>query len=88
MPARTRAVVDVIGALLLLLPSCFLLVYTSIPFIRTSLAVWEGSPDPGGLPARYLLKMAIPAGFILLALQGVSQLVKDLAVFRGKELAS
>ncbi|HEY7364028.1 MAG TPA: TRAP transporter small permease subunit [Methylomirabilota bacterium] len=76
---RARARVDLIGALVFLFPTCFLLVSTSIPFIQASLAVLEGSPDPGGLPGRYLLKMAIPAGFVLLGLQGISELVKSFA---------
>jgi TRAP-type mannitol/chloroaromatic compound transport system permease small subunit len=87
MSPRARALVDVIGGLLFLFPSCFLIVFTSIPFVRASLAVLEGSPDPGGLPGRFLLKMAIPLGFSLLALQGVSELVKNVAALRGKEIA-
>jgi TRAP-type mannitol/chloroaromatic compound transport system permease small subunit len=87
MSRRGQALVDVIGGLLFLFPSCFLIVYTSIPFIRASVAVLEGSPDPGGLPGRFLLKMAIPLGFSLLALQGISELVKSVAALSGKELA-
>jgi TRAP-type mannitol/chloroaromatic compound transport system permease small subunit len=79
---RARAWVDLVGGVLFLFPTCFLLVSTSIPFIRASLAVLEGSPDPGGLPARYLLKMAIPAGFALLGLQGISELVKNFDALR------
>lgn len=86
MSRRGRAVVDVIGGLLFLFPSCFLIVFTSIPFIRASVAVLEGSPDPGGLPGRFLLKMAIPLGFSLLALQGISELVKNVATLGGKEI--
>jgi TRAP-type mannitol/chloroaromatic compound transport system permease small subunit len=87
MPRRAQALIDVVGSLLFLFPSCFLIVYTSIPFIRASLAVLEGSPDPGGLPGRFLLKMAIPLGFSLLALQGLSELVKNVATLRGEEIA-
>jgi len=60
-----------------------LLNVTSIPFIRQSLFVLEGSPDPGGLPGRYLLKMAIPVGFVLLGLQGISELIKNFDALRG-----
>lgn len=85
MSPRTRAWIDLVGGLLFLFPTCFLLISTSIPFIRVSLTFLEGSPDPGGLPARYLLKMAIPAGFGLLALQGLSELVKNfVALQEGK----
>jgi len=80
---QKRALVDLVCGLLFLFPTCFLLVMTAIPFVVSSLSVLEGSPDPGGLPARYLLKMAIPAGFLLLGLQGVSELVKNFAAVRG-----
>jgi TRAP-type mannitol/chloroaromatic compound transport system permease small subunit len=87
MSRRAQALVDVIGGLLFLFPSCFLIVFTSVPFIRASVGVLEGSPDPGGLPGRFLLKMAIPLGFGLLALQGISELVKNVAALSGKEIA-
>jgi TRAP-type mannitol/chloroaromatic compound transport system permease small subunit len=77
MSPRARALVDVVCGVLFLFPTCFLLVWTSIPFVRASVAVLEGSPDPGGLPARYLLKLAIPVSFALLALQGASELIKN-----------
>ena len=77
MSPKGKATVDLVCGLLFLFPTCFLLVWTSIPFIKASVAVLEGSADPGGLPGRYLLKMAIPAGFILLGLQGISELVKN-----------
>jgi TRAP-type mannitol/chloroaromatic compound transport system permease small subunit len=80
---RTRAVVDVVGSVVFLFPTSFLLVWTSVPFVRASLAVLEGSPDPGGLPGRYVLKMAIPLGFLLLGLQGISELIKNVDVLRG-----
>lgn len=88
MPKKSQALVDVIGSLLFLFPSCFLIIYTSMPFIQASVAVLEGSPDPGGLPGRFLLKMAIPLGFGLLALQGISELVKNVVTLAGKETAA
>ncbi len=74
---RRQALVNFVFALLFLFPTCFLLIKTSLPFIARSWAVLEGSPDPGGLPARYLLKAAIPAGFFLLGLQGLSETIKN-----------
>lgn len=58
-------------------PSCLLVIYTAWPFVRSSWSVWEGSPDPGGLPLRWLLKSMIIVGFVLLLLQGVSQTIKS-----------
>jgi TRAP-type mannitol/chloroaromatic compound transport system permease small subunit len=87
MTPRAQALVDLIGGFLFLFPTCFLIVTTSVPFIRASVAVLEGSPDPGGLPGRFLLKMAIPVGFILLGLQGVSELAKNVGALRAGEPA-
>lgn len=77
---KTKAWVDLIGSILFLLPFCILIVYSSIPFVFDSWAIWEGSSDPGGLPARYILKSVIPLTFILLALQGISEIIKNAAV--------
>ncbi len=49
-----------------------------------ALAAREGSPDPGGLPARYVLKFFIPLGFSLIVLQGVSMGIKAFLVIIGK----
>lgn len=83
--ARTKAWVDLAGSILFLLPYCVLIVYASIPFVADSWALWEGSSDPGGLPARYLLKSVIPLTFILLILQGVSEIIKNIAVITSGE---
>lgn len=82
---RSQALVDLVFGLLFLFPTCFLLIKTSLPFVSHSWAVLEGSPDPGGLPARYLLKGAIPVGFTLLGLQGISETIKNsYVVLRGE----
>ena len=72
---RPRVWVDLLGTMIFLLPFCFVGAYKSIPFVVDSWQIGELSPDPGGLPARYLIKSAIPIGFILLGLQGISKLL-------------
>jgi TRAP-type mannitol/chloroaromatic compound transport system permease small subunit len=84
---RTKAVTNLIGGLLFLFPTCFLMINSSIPFVVASIGVLEGSPDPGGLPGRFVLKAVIPVGFLLLALQGVSELIKDFDALRSREAA-
>lgn len=84
---RTKAVTNLIGGLLFLFPTCFLLINSSIPFVVASVRVLEGSPDPGGLPGRFVLKAVIPVGFLLLALQGVSELIKDFDALRSRRAA-
>ncbi len=74
---RGKAVVDLAGSLLLLAPFCIVIIYTSSQFVESSWSFGEGSGDPGGLPARYILKSMIPLGFFLLLLQGVSLALKS-----------
>jgi len=58
-------------------PSCVLIIYTTWPFLKHSLQVNEGSPDPGSVPFRWALKSVIIIGFSLLILQGISQAIKN-----------
>lgn len=69
---RQKAWVNLLGTLLLLLPFCVVGLLQSIPFVKSSYILNEISPQPGGLPARYLIKSTIPLGFFTLGLQGVS----------------
>ena len=75
MNDRQRAWADLLGGLFFLLPFCLLLINGSIPFVSNSFGMLEGSPDPGGLPYRFLLKAAIPLGFLLLLLQGLAMVM-------------
>ncbi len=75
---KTKAWINFLGSLLFLIPFSILVLLTAKNFVRNSFAVRETSPDPGGLPARYILKACIPAGFLLLLLQGFSLLVHSL----------
>ena len=76
---RKKAWVNIIGTLFLLLPFCAIAFWESLSFVESSFSVRETSPDPGGLPARYIIKSAIPVGFLLLGLQGISVLMKSLS---------
>ena len=75
---RTKAIVNLVGTVVLLLPFCFVAFYESLSFVSSSFSVHETSPDPGGLPVRYLIKSVIPSGFLLLGLQGISEGLKAL----------
>lgn len=80
---RGRAWVDLLGGLFFLLPFCLLIIISSAPFVDAAFAIGEGSPDPGGLPYRFLLKAAIPLGFGLLLLQGIAHMLRSLALLLG-----
>ena len=75
---RAKAWVDFLGSLFFLIPFALLVIWASQNFVGNSFHMHETSPDPGGLPARYLLKAAIPAGFVLLLLQGFALAVRSL----------
>lgn len=79
---RGRAVVDLAGALLFLLPFCAFALYVSGPSVWNSWTVREMSQDPGGLP-RYPIKAAILVCFVLVGLQGVSEAIKAAARLTG-----
>lgn len=82
---RARAWIDFLGGLLFLFPTTFLLIWTSIPFVKASVADLEGSPDPGGIPGRFVLKAVIPLAFFLLGIQGISATIKNFYKAMGKE---
>src|SRR5512134_660895 len=57
-------------------PSCLLIIYTTWPFFRNAYRVLEGSPDPGGIPARWALKAVIIIAFVIMIVQGISEAIK------------
>ena len=79
---RGQACIDIGGTLLFLLPMALSILYLAWPMFMQSYATGEVSSDAGGL-ARWPVKLLIPIGFGLLILQGLSELVKRIAVVRG-----
>ena len=84
---RVRAWIDLLGTVLFLLPFSVSLIWLSWPSVRNSWAVLEVSPDPGGLP-RYPLKAVLLVAFALLALQGISVLIRRIAFLRGESVTA
>jgi len=76
---RTRAMIDLVGALLLLLPFALVLVWLSLPYAGRSWAILERSRESSGLPLIFLLKTLIPLFAVLMALQGMAQAIRALA---------
>ena len=74
---RKKAWSDFILYLIFFYPSAFMIMIMAWPFVRDSYRVFEGSPDPGGIPYRFLLKSAIIVGFALLTIQAFSQTIKN-----------
>jgi len=82
LPKKARDIIDVVGHALFLLPLTIVMIVTSLPFFLRSLAINEQSGNAGGLP-QWPAKSLILIGFILLFFQGISELIKRIAVMRG-----
>ncbi len=80
---RGLAVIDIIGTLFFLLPMVVLVLYLSIPLVADSYHISEMSANAGGL-IRWPVKILLPIGFTLLALQGFSELIKRIAFLQGR----
>jgi TRAP-type mannitol/chloroaromatic compound transport system permease small subunit len=79
---RGLAVIDIIGTLLFLLPMVIVVLWLSLPLVAESYKINEMSANAGGL-IRWPVKILLPIGFTLLALQGVSELIKRIAFLAG-----
>jgi TRAP-type mannitol/chloroaromatic compound transport system permease small subunit len=82
MTPRQQAWLDVFGGIFFLMPMATIIAWMSIPMVVNSINIWEHSSDPGGL-LRWPIKIAIPLGFVLLAIQGVAEIIKKYAVATG-----
>jgi TRAP-type mannitol/chloroaromatic compound transport system permease small subunit len=80
--SRTKALVDLAGALLLLLPFMLVFAWFALPYVARSWAILERSRETSGLPLVFLLKTLIPLFTLLMALQGVSQAIRAAHVLR------
>jgi len=76
--ARTRAKIDLAGALLLLLPFALVLVWLGVPYAARSWAILERSQETSGLPLVFAFKTLIPAFAVMMALQGIAQAIRAL----------
>ncbi len=83
LPPRLRAWIDLLGGLLFLLPMATIILVLSWPMFIESVVRNEFSADAGGL-LRWPAKLLIPVGFLLLALQGVSEIIKRAAFLLGR----
>jgi TRAP-type mannitol/chloroaromatic compound transport system permease small subunit len=77
--ARTKARIDLAGAILLLLPFMLVLLWLSVPYAARSWAILEHSQEASGLPLVFVLKTLIPVFAVLMALQGIAQAIRAAA---------
>ena len=79
---RGQLWLDLLGTILFLVPVCALLAYLSWPFFHQAYEINEWSSNAGGL-LRWPIKFVLPAGFAMLALQGISEIIKRIAALQG-----
>lgn len=79
---RTRILIDIIGIVVFLLPMCWFMIEFSWPLVRNAFVSGEVSSNAGGL-IRWPVYAMVPAGFALLALQAISELIKRIAFLQG-----
>jgi TRAP-type mannitol/chloroaromatic compound transport system permease small subunit len=82
LPKRVRDSIDVIGHAVFLLPLCIVMIITGGPFFMRSVEINEQSGNAGGLP-QWPAKSLIIIGFMMLLVQGISELIKRIAVMQG-----
>ena len=73
-----KRLVNTIGVLIFLIPWSYVIIYYGFEYALNSFSFREGSPQPNGLPARYLIKSFISIGFFLLLLQGISIIIRSI----------
>jgi TRAP-type mannitol/chloroaromatic compound transport system permease small subunit len=83
LPKSVQRWIDLVGHTLFLMPFCLLMVYHSWPFFTRSYAINEQSLSAGGLP-QWPAKGLLIIGFLMLSLQGVSEIIKQIAIMRGE----
>lgn len=82
MPLPLRRVIEIATGILTII-FAVIVVKLSLPFVEQAWRMGEGSPNPGGMPHRAVLKALIPFGFALLALQGLAHILRHgLALLR------
>lgn len=82
LPKKARNVIDVVGHVFFLFPICIVMIVTGVPFFLRSFQVNEQSGNAGGLP-QWPAKALIMIAFAFLLVQGISELIKRIAVMRG-----
>ncbi|ORU92076.1 MAG: TRAP C4-dicarboxylate ABC transporter permease [Cycloclasticus sp. symbiont of Poecilosclerida sp. N] len=79
-----KAIVNLIGSLLLLLPVCAVVIVISWDYVSTSWSYYEGSREAGGIDGVFLIKSLIPLMAGLLFLQGISEVLKSILTLKGQ----
>jgi TRAP-type mannitol/chloroaromatic compound transport system permease small subunit len=82
---RRKAVMDLVGVLLFLLPFCAVVWIWGFEYVQRSWLLKEASENPGGMPGLFILKTFILAFVVLVGLQGIAMALRSVLVLRGRE---
>jgi TRAP-type mannitol/chloroaromatic compound transport system permease small subunit len=82
---RTKAIIDLIGVVVFLLPFCWIVYRYGWPFVARSWRIYEGSANVGGMPGLFILKSFILVFAALVALQGLAMALRSVLVLAGQE---
>lgn len=82
MRPQTRALINIFGTMLFLMPLCLLIFFGSFDFVMDAYISHEISEDPGGLPYRWVIKSMIPVSFGFLLLCAANYIVQNINVYR------
>ncbi len=81
--ARNKAIVNIAGTVLFLLPLSVLIIEGSVWYVQEAYSSGEISGDPGGLPYRWLIKLVIPASFVFLVVSAVGFIIHNINIISG-----
>lgn len=82
---RRKAIMDLIGVLLFLLPYCAVVWLWGFEYVQRAWMLHEGSANPGGMPGLYILKTFILVFVVLVGLQGIAMALRSILVLKGRE---
>lgn len=83
---KVKAWINLLGSIIFLIPWCLILIKSSFNYASNSLAMMEGSANPGGLPFRFVIKYCITLCFILLLLQALAIVYRNVMLLLNKPL--
>ena len=86
MDRKKQALINLFGVLFLLIPSCYVVLTTTIPWVIVAYQIGEVSINPGGIPARFLLKATLPLCYFLMLIQGLLLGARSFFIILGKPL--
>lgn len=82
---RQKMLVDTVGHVFFLIPWCIVVMVTSYKYTANSFYINEGSPNPNGLPYRYVIKFCVLLGFFLLMITGIAKIIDNIVSLRKLE---